>query len=925
MNYTDPNTAAVPAPRRRPFLRKLLAATLLALVVLAAIAFVGARIWMGRVMRASLPQLDGTLNIPDLLGPVTIQRDTHGVPHITAATLDDAIIAQGFVTAQDRLWQMELLRRHASGSLAEVLGNSMLGHDRTQRTLLLRATAEHAIATLPPDQMHWLDLYARGVNASIALQRDHLPLEFRLLRYQPANWTPRDSILVGLSLFQDLTNSFSTKLSREAITAKLPPQLVADLYPTGSWRDHPPGQLQVDLTAPQTDIPNIPLDESQTKLKRPTLEPNTPQNKPVSTSIKPVLRNKPVSLSEVAHSLSEVAHSPTMRCAVEGPATRSTPHNPPCLPATESSLNTTDLLTLRQSLSPFGRTCDTCTPGSNNWVVAGTHTASGKPLLSNDMHLAHSVPGIWYQADLHAPTMTGDFHVAGVSLPGLPFILVGHNDHVAWGFTNLEADVQDLYLEHVRGTGPTAEFQLPNGTWRRLLYDKEVIKVHNAPDVILFVPATIHGNVATPLISSLLPGEKRAISLRWTLFDPANLTPTFHDFNAAPDAASLVAAFAPFGGPALNLVYADDQGHIGYHAIGKIPLRGNLLQPSPLSPIPTDSLDLSHEWSVYIPYDQLPQALDPPNGILATANARITPAGYTLPITLNWASPYRNERIWKVLAAQDKLTPADMLALQTDVYSDVDHVVAQRLAYAIDHSTTRDKNLRLAADLLRNWDGKLTVDSPAAAIVDSARAAFWPLILNPLLNPPNTPAANLQQGNAWELYTWSSRDFAQEQLIVHQPARWLPKKYPNWNEFLTDTVNVGLAANHAPLDLNKWSFGAAHPIDIEHPLFSRIPILKSLIPLPTGTGIQPQSGDTTTVLQTGRAFGPSERFTTDLSNLDNSTLNLVLGQSGNPASPWFMDQWNAWYHGTTFSMPWTTTAINATTTHTLTLTLKPSK
>ena len=900
MNYTDTTT---PTPRRN-LLRKILASTLLLIVVLAALAFLGARLWTSRVMRTSLPQLDGTLTLPDLLGPVTIQRDTHGVPHITAATLDDAIIAQGFVTAQDRLWQMELLRRHASGSLAEILGSSLLPHDRTQRTLLLRATAEHAIAILPPDQMHWLDLYARGVNASIALQRQHLPLEFRLLRYQPANWTPRDSILVGLSLFQDLTNGFATKLSREAITAKLPPQLVTDLYPTGSWRDHPPGQIQVDLTAPQTDIPNIPLDESQTRLEEPT-QPNAP--------------NKPVILSEAAH-------SPTVRCAVEGSAKTSTPHNPPCLPATEPPNQTTsipDLLTLTQSLSPFAPSCDTCTPGSNSWVLAGTHTASGKPLLSNDMHLAHSVPGIWYQADLHAPSMTGDFHVAGVTLPGLPFILVGHNDHVAWGFTNLGADVQDLYLEHIRGTGPSAEFQLPDGTWRRLLYDKEIIKVHNAADVVLFVPATIHGNVATPLVSTLFPSEKRSISLRWTLFDPANLTPSFHDFNAAPNAAVLVAAFSTFGGPAQNLVYADDQGHIGYHAIGKIPLRGNLLSPSPLSPVPTDSLDPSHDWSVYIPYDQLPQALDPPNGILATANARITPAGYTLPITLNWASPYRNERIWKVLASKEKLTPADMLALQTDVYSDLDHVIAQRLAYAIDHSTTKDKNLRLAADLLRNWDGKLTIDSPAAAIVDSARAAFWPLILNPRLNPPNTPTTSLQQGNAWELYTWASRDFVQEQLIVHQPARWLPKKYPNWNELLTDAVNTGLAANKAPLDLNKWSFGAAHPLDIEHPVFARFPLLKALIALPTGTGIQPQSGDTSTVLQTGRTFGPSERFTTDFANLDNSTLNLVLGQSGNPASPYFMDQWYAWYHGTTFSMPWTPTVINATTTHTLTL--KPKK
>ena len=216
----------------------------------------------------NLPQLDGSLTVYGLAAPVTVQRDAHGVPHIHASSLDDLVFAQGFVTAQDRLWQMDLLRRHAAGELAAILGRSMLEHDRLQRTLQLRAAADRALAALPPDQKHWLEVYARGVNASIVAQHDHLPVEFRLLGYQPAPWTPRDSMLVELAMFQDLTTGFPEKLGREALAAHLPPDLIADLYPVGSWRDHPPGQPIPDLTAPQPEIKDVPLDESQIEAAR---------------------------------------------------------------------------------------------------------------------------------------------------------------------------------------------------------------------------------------------------------------------------------------------------------------------------------------------------------------------------------------------------------------------------------------------------------------------------------------------------------------------------------------------------------------------------------------------------------------------------------------------------------------------------------
>ncbi len=561
-----PAEAALQAKRRRIFRRIVFVLSTL-VVLVSVIGFFAARHWLNQTVHDSLPQLDGSVTLPGLAAPVTIQRDTHGVPHIRAASLDDLLFAQGFVTAQDRLWQMDSLRRHAAGTLAEILGSSLLTHDRLQRTLQLRNSADRALANLPPDQLHQLERYAAGVNASIEIQRTHLPLEFRLLRYQPATWTPRDTLLVGLVMFQDLTSSFSSELNREALTARIPAHLIGDLYPTVTWRDHPPAQPTVDLTAPQKDIPNVPLDESQTALKKPSL--------------------------------------------------------------TSSSQ---DLLALQQTLR--NPVCDGCFAGSNNWAVAGVHTASGKPLLANDMHLAHSIPGIWYQADLEAPIPTGNLHVTGVSLPGVPFIVVGHNDHVAWGFTNLGATVQDVYIEHIRGAGATAEYESQNGTWKPLLHDREIIHVKGGKDVALDIPGTQHGTVITPIISGILPSEKRSLSLRWTIYDPATVNPSLLSINAATDGASLVSAFSTFGGPSQNLVYADDQGHIGYHSVGRIPLRGSVMTPSPISPVPTDALDTTQEWVGAIPLRTPPSSPRP-----AQWHSRHPPTPASPPTTTLTPSP----------------------------------------------------------------------------------------------------------------------------------------------------------------------------------------------------------------------------------------------------------------------------------------------
>ncbi len=844
---------------RRRSRRAVLLVSALALLVL--LSLLGGRIWLRHAALDSLPVLDGNLSVPGLSAPVLVRRDRLGTPHIQAASIDDLLLAQGFVTATDRLFQMDLLRRHAAGELAEIFGKSLLQHDRTERILSLDVAATRAIAALPPDQLRQLERYAEGVNAAMEQARDHLPIEFRVLRYMPRPWTPRDTILVSLSMYQDLSTSFPTRLAREAVTAKLTPELAADLYPTGSWRDHPAGQPPVDLSAPGPEMEEIPLDESQVKVHR----PERPDKKTDA-----------------------------------GPR-----------PATFAS--NVDLLRMRLQISPEA-TCDGCRKGSNNWVVSGAHTATGAPLLSNDMHLSLSAPDLWYTADLQAPTSAGELHVSGVSLPGTPFIIVGHNAHISWGFTNLGAEVQDVAVEHLRGDGARSEFQTVDG-WRPVLHRPERIVVRGARDITVDVRSTEHNGMETPLISDLYPSEHRPISLRWTVYDSTTPTSPFLAVNLAGNWKQFTEAFASFGGPSQNVVYADDGGHIGYHAAGRIPIRGSVASPSPLSPTLVDALDPAQTWTGYIPSGDLPQALDPAGGVLATANARVTPDGYPFPITLDWPDPYRNERIWKLLNGNSRLSVADMLTIETDVYSDLDLSIAHRLVYAIDHTTKPvSRRVRDAADLLRSWDGEVAAGEAAPAIVLATRTALWQMVLAPKL------------GDTAPLYTWGEKAFVQEQMVLHEPERWLPPGYSDWDDLLAAAVDKGLTDARAPRQLKSWHYGEDHPLWIEHPVFSQSALLSRLLGVPTGEVATHLSGDASTVKQIhpgqkspGSALGPSERFTADMADLDRSTLNLTLGESGNPRSPWYLDQWPLWYGNRTANLPFSEGAVASATTHRLLL------
>jgi penicillin amidase len=816
------STVAASATRRKP--GRFLIKTLLLIIILLLVVAAGAFGWFYSTARASLPQVDGTLAVPGLQGPVNVIRDAHGVPHLTAGGLEDLFYAQGYVTAQDRLWQMDMTRRAVAGEMSEILPATggppsapsrstsaprpritWIAYDKQQRILGFRSVAEHVVTHLSPRDRSFFEAYARGVNAYMVQQKDRLPIEFRMLGYAPRPWTAADSVMVGIGMSQLLNPQYETEYWREKLGQRLSPDLMQDLYPVTSWRDHPPAS---DI-APAKIVAALSI---------------TPG---VSTNL---------------------AHLPGA-----------------------GSGNDDD--------------CAACIPGSNNWVVSGAHTTTGKPLLSNDMHLPHREPGVWYEVQLHS----GDFNVEGFTLPGMPFVIVGHNQRIAWGFTNLNPDVQDLFIENFNSTG---EYQTPSG-WAKPDVRHEIIKVKDRPDVALDVVITRHG----PIVSSLFPGETRQIALQWLIYDTRDIGIPLFDLDSAQNWDQFRKALSVFATPSQNVVYGDVDGNIGYQPMGFVPIRA-----SGDGTVPEPGADGKHDWTGYVPFDKLPAVYNPPGGIIATANSRITPGGYPYLLATQWFPPYRTERIYHVLQSGRKFSASDMLALQTDITSEYDRFFADHFVYAIDHSSKASDRARKAADVMRGFDGRMLADSAAPTIEVKTRAVLWQMLLESKL------------GREWDRYEWSQAAVALENIVQNQPDRWLPSGYSNFNDLLAAAVDKAVA--DGPSDLKQWKYGEEYPVVIMHPLFAAIPGMREF----GAPGRHPQSGGGYTVKQVGRNFGPSERMTVDFSNLDASTFNLVIGESGQVFSPHYMDHWDAWYNNETFTLAFSDSAVQSSKAHELTLT-----
>jgi penicillin amidase len=782
-------------------------ALLLLLIVL--LTIVGCGAWLYHRAHSSLPLLDGTMRAPGLSARVEVLRDAHGVPHLRAQSLADVFFAQGYVTAQDRLWQMDLSRRHAEGQLSEVFGDRTLRYDMESRTLGLNQAAERALAELDPDTRRLLDSYARGVNAFIESHRDGLPIEFLILRYQPQLWRTADSVAVVMNLSTALSQSWEEDLMREHVSAKLGKNLASDVFP-----DH--SALDVPVAA-------------------------VPASAPAGT--KKMTRG--------------FDDEPLEDCPLRAMVRR--PH-----------------LDFRGGM------------GSNNWVLNGSHTNSGRPLLANDPHLGHSIPSVWYMIHLQAPGL----NVSGVSLAGLPLVVIGHNEHIAWGVTNTGPDVQDLYAENFNLRDSTQ--YLHNGQWIGAEVRNEVIKVRDHRDYLLTVKVTRHG----PVVSH--DGD-RDLALRWTVLEPHAIRLPLLRMNQASNWQEFTTALRDFTVPMQNFVYADVEGNIGYYTAGLVPVRrrGDGSVPIPGS---TDDYD----WSGFIPFEDLPHSYNPPGGIIATANGRIVPDTYPFFISANWEAPYRTARIFQLLREEGPFNPADMLRIQTDIRALEDEWLAKQLLAAAAQHAPESSATQFALGVLKAWDGQAHADSAATLIAEVTRHALLARILKPKL------------GEDLSGYHWSMSTIFLQNVLEQNLTRWLPPEDADFHVTLMKSLEQAVRQIPALVHSQSqtaWRWGDTIPLTFHHPLSRGLPLLGHLLDV----GPFPQAGTGTSVKQTTPEIGPSMRMVVDFSDLDQSMQNITLGESGQVFSPYYRDQFEAWYGGRSFPMLFSDAAVDKGAVHSLVL------
>jgi penicillin amidase len=803
-------------------MKRLLKGLFLLVLIVLLLSMVGVGVWLRWRTRASLPVLDGEVLDQGISARVEVLRDAHGVPHIRAQSLADALFAQGYVTAQDRLWQMDLSRRKAEGELSEIFGDRTLRLDIESRTLGLPRVAERALAEFSPDERRQLESYTRGVNAFIESHRDRLPLEFLMIRYQPQPWRAVDSVAVALNLAMELSQSWETDLMREHIAAKLGKELSSDLFPDHSILD-----------TPVADVPS---------------------RAPAGTRTKS------------AELFINAFDSGDCRFSID-----------------DCQLFQSPIVNHQSSMAGVG---------SNNWVVNGSHTKSGKPLLANDPHLSHSIPSVWYMIHLKAPGL----NVAGVSLPGLPVVLLGHNEHIAWGMTNTAPDVQDLYVESVNFRDPKK--YLHNGQWVDAEVRDENIQVRDQRDYHLTITVTRHG----PIVSH---DSNRDLALEWTLLTPNAVRLPFLRINRASNWQEFTAALRDFKVPMQNCVYADAEGNIGYYAAGLVPIRkqGNGSVPVPGS---TDDYD----WTGFIPFDDLPHSFNPSSGMIATANGRIVPDNYPYFITAKWEAPFRTARIFQLLREGAAFTPADMLRIQTDVHTLEDEWLAKQLLAAAAKEPPSSPDAQFALGVVKAWDGEARADSAATLVLEVTRRDLLARILKSKL------------GDDLSGYRWPMSTIFLQNVLEQNLTRWLPPGDTDFNMTLMKSLEDGV--RHIPLlvhgrDQTAWRWGDTIPLTFHHPLSGGVPFLGRWLDV----GPFPQAGTGTTVKQTSPYLGPSMRMVVDFSDLDQSMQNITLGESGQFSSPYYQDQFPAWYGGNSFPMLFSDAAVEKGAVHKLWLEPKP--
>ncbi len=800
------------------------------------------------IVHRSLPALDGNVSVAGLKDAVMIDRDPLGRPWIRAKSVEDLVTAQGYVIAQDRLWQMDLLRRAAGGDLSEIFGEVALNFDKENRTLGMHQAADRAAAAGTSDIRQLLDCYARGVNQYITQHRGRLPLEFTLLRYEPRRWTPADTYLISLYMYKTLTSTWKAKLNREWIVQKVDPERARQMFAGSSPLDH--------------FIVSNPAGLAEASLKLMHLGPPD------------FSRAGPNEIGELVRDQED--------------------HVPPFVAQEWDSA--------RAFLAPFEEDSSEII-GSNNFVVSGAHTASSKPLLANDTHLQLGTPALWYVIHLTAP----GWNVSGFALPGAPLVVIGHNDRIAWGFTNSNADVQDLYAETF---DPVHSLNYrANGKWIAASLRPEIIHVRGKPHVLLEVVVTRHGPI---VYRDPQDPAGRRYALRWTALEPDGLDFGFPLLGQAKNWDEFLAATRRIAGPGQNTIYADVDGNIGFTIPAHIPIRAN---GDGALPVPGDTDE--HEWTGYIPFENMPRALNPPDGIIATANAFTVGPNYKFYLTDRQAGPYRTERIYELLTGRAALRPADCNVIQNDILSLPNHFLAGQLVAAASKSQSKDSRAQELIARLNGWDARATAESVETSFIEYTRHALFYNLLAPYLDEQIAQKYELWEpvsvyGDVW----WRDKVFL-ENILRERPVAWLPSGFVSYDDLLLASADQAVRAlekHTGQRDSATWNWGRLHPLDMTHPL-GRSGALHWLLNI----GPYEQSGTLDTVRAMGVGHGPAMRFVADLSNFDNSLMEIPTGESGQYASPHYRDQFPGWFSGQGIAAPFTESAKEAIRAHRLIL------
>ncbi len=811
--------------------------TAVGLVVAALLAGAGAAVYVQR----SFAVVDGTLQVAGLRGAVHVQRDPSDVTHVRAQTPQDAWFAMGYVHAQERTWQLEFNRRVMHGELSEVFGSATVETDKLMRALDIAGVAKRQYAGLPQYAKDALQAYSQGIHAFHLNRSQALPPEFHVLGVQPggargAVWEPEDSVGWALMMALDLGGNWGNEFARLSVARTLDTDRLWQLMPPY------PGEkpaASADLAALYRQLGVYRAADAG-----PTA----------------------AAQDRTAQTASHTAGGPLARQISAG------------------MLAWADELT-RNAGTNEGK-------GSNNWVLAGSRTVSGKPLLANDPHLGLSAPAIWYFAGLQAPagqasdgTPIAAIDAVGATLPGLPFVVLGRTDKVAWGFTNTGPDVQDLYLEQINPADAT-QYRTPEG-WAPFTMRKETIRVKGAADVVLQLRSTRHGPVLSDVQKShaeVLDLGKYVLALRWSALDDDNQT-VLAGFktNQSKSVDELFAGLAHYHSPMQSVVAADDQGNIRFKAAGRVPVRDAANDIRGVAPSP--GWDARYDWKGWLPYEQTPEDRGD-RGWVATANQRVTAPGYPHFLTQDWALPYRYERIVQLIEATPKHDAASMQAIHRDVAS----LATRRLLPHLQQAQSPHALAAAAQKELQGFDG----------VMDAGRAA--PLIFVAWTDELARGLIIPRIGDDRFKATYGKRDYraALEGILERDDTWWCqPATCAEQSAAALGRALDRLQAAYGA-DPAQWRWGTAHPALSVHRPFGNVPALARFFDVSV-----PSLGDSYTVnvgqYNAGEAKGPyvnrhaaSLRAVYDLADLEQSRFIYQTGQSGLVFSPRYRDMSTTW-------------------------------